>query len=241
MADILKWDVIEETFGNDADVRNIKSIRGDLEKLNNEKADAGPIWKRVEEKADGSWVHWLEKDVVTKLRGEHDGLVQRVNEAVQLMEQLPGSLQDRVGAVLQSLCQTHFAAIGTLCEEKLALLGTLERQASIHADTAAARLQETETAARSGVEDIRREMEALRTLAERTQAEFNRRLQEAEEATRRAQESLQQCRDDAGAQLVAVQQARDEAIQAATNSRLLLAGCDSFWGRLRWLFVGPAR
>ena len=240
MAEILTWTVIEETFGDDADVQNIKDIRGDLSKLNNEKADAAPIWKRVEEKADASWVLWLEKDVVAKLRGEHDGLVQRVNAAGKLMEQLPRSLQDSVGTALQSLCQTQFAAIGKLCEEKLALLAALEKQAGTHAGTAAARQQETVAAARSGVEDIRRELEALRTYAERTQAEFTRRLQEAEETARRAQESLHQCRDDAAAKVATVQQARDEATQAATDTRRLLAGCDTFWGRLRWLCCGPA-
>lgn len=241
MADILKWHVNEGKFGGDADVQDIKHIVGDLRLLNTEKADAAPIWKRVEEKADVSWVLWLEKTVVGTLRGEHDGLVQRVNVAEKLVEQLPRSLQDSVVAALQSLCQTQFAAIGNLCEEKLALLTALEKQAGTHASAAAARQQETAAAARSGVEDIRRELEALRTYAERTQTEFTRRLQEAEETARRAQATLEQCRDDAATKLAAVQQARDEATQAATDSRLLLAGCDSFWGRLRWLFVGPAR
>lgn len=237
MANVNQWKTIYGT-AHCADDRNIDSIRSDLHSLNEElktKADEIAIYKRVVA-LDKAVVK--QTTVVAKLRGEHDGLVQRVNEAVQLMEQLPRSLQDSVGAVLQSLCQAHFAAIGTLCEEKLALLAALERQASTHADTAAARQQETEAAARSGVEDIRRGMEALRTLAERTQAESTRRLQEAEEAARCARESLQQCRDDAAATLAAVLQARDEATLAATNSRLLLAGCDSFWGRLRWLLCG---
>jgi len=201
MANINKWKRIEGKFTDNADFRDIDHIRGDLHSLNEElraKADADLIDKRVDKMGEAS----LEaKRIVTKLRGEHDGLVQRVNEAVQLMEQLPRSLQDSVGAVLQSLCQTHFAAIGTLCEEKLALLAALEKQANTHADTAAARQQETVAAARCGVEDIRREMEALRTYAERTQAEFT---------------------------------------QAATDSRLLHTGCDSIWGRLRWLLCGKS-
>lgn len=249
MANINQWETIEGRFTDNADFRNINHIRDDLQSLNQElqtkankkdlktKADEAPIYKRVEEMDEASLVV---KKSVAKLRGEHDGLVQRVNEAGKLMEQLPRSLQDSVGSALQSLCQTQFAAIGKLCEEKLALLAALEKQAGTHAGTAAARQQETVAAARSGVEDIRRELEELRTYADRTQAEFTRRLQEAEETARRAQEALHLCRDDAAAKVATVQQARDEATQAATATRSLLAGCDTLWGRLRWMLCGSS-
>lgn len=237
---ILGWRGPQKTdFG--ADKQHIWDIRGDLDVLQLRiatKADAGPIWKRVEEKADCSWVNWLEKEVVTKLRGEHDDLARRVKEDRKLLEQLPSKLQISIGEVLQTLCHEQFAAIGKLCEERLALLAALEKQTGSHAVAAAASQQETATAARTGVEDIRRELEALRTFADRTQTEFTCRLQAAEETARRAQASFQQCREDAAAKVAAAQQARDEAAQTATDARRLLAGCETLWGRLRWLLCG---
>ena len=247
MANINQWKTI---YGNlhCADDHNIDHIRGDLRSLNEElqtKADVGPIWKRVEEKADCTWVNWLEKEILAKLRLDHETLAQgaeaRLRELERLLQELPSELQESVGTALRKLCDEQLSAIARLCDEKLPQLAQLEQQARDHATNSAARKEETAAVAQSGVEAIRRELEALKQFAERTQADFAGRLQAAEAIAQRAQELERKCREEFANQITDAEKARDAAASSAADTQRQLAGCDTFWGRVRWLCAGAAK
>lgn len=227
------------------------NIRGDLDVLqrriyetrdwceNMTKANAAPIWKRVEEIS--SWVDWLQKSVVEPLRLEHDALVRRVDEVEALLDKLPSGLRDQVTAIFQKLCQEQLAAIDRLCVEKQGLLAELEQQGRGHAEAAEQHRQETSTIAQQSVETIRQELTALHTYAEKTQQEFALRLEAAVQAQEQASGQLREGQEELARKLVAADAARAAAEHQAAEVRSALAGCDTFFGRVRWLCAGPKR
>ena len=124
----------------------------------------------------------------------------------------------------QSLCDTRFGAIEKICAE----IAELEKQTRAHSEAANACERHTIASAQTN-------LDALHKLHE----DFERSREAADHAARNARESWAQACKDATASAEAGRQAFAQAVRLAiAETQSLFEGCDTFWGRLRWLFRG---
>lgn len=222
MAEILKWTVDTTKWHGDAAVQNIKDIVTDLETLNREKADAAPIWKRVEEKADQSELNRVADAIAARLTAEHEAATRRFSQLRTQLTELHTHLQSALPDELNRLFEHHLAAIDKTSDAILVEMRSVAKQAGEHLS----RVQLAEQAAVATGRNCEAIHEELITLAARLR-----------EAVSRAESDV--------ANQVATTRAVAEGAKASAQmaSQLLQQhrqATATFWSRLHWLFCGPA-
>jgi|GEM_PF-6704061 len=238
MAEILNWEINLKKFGGDADVHDLNRLKDDVHTLNTE---ACGFWKRVKSlegslanKADHADVKHFTK-VVKEIADQNSRALEKLNQRVIT---LPNSLRDEITQVLQKLCAEQLAAIDRLCAEKHSLLQQLEKQSQAHAAASKCHRDESAQIAVQSVENIRRELAALRAYAEKAEAESARHLQRAAEVHQQTIERMREGQAELDQKLSAAKASQAAAEVSARLAAETTTTCATFWGRLRWLFVG---